>query len=157
MSRRLDVDVHQAWALREAWAGADRYFLHAAAERVAERPEILKPGSSSSSGSSSSNCNSSMGAAPAAPTVVRPAAAPTVQGLGGPVTTFASMGAADAADWGAGSVAEQQEQAAPPAGALRQLGADMADAFRTVSHFCLAAGLVGQVNTAASRHVRTCK
>ncbi|KAG2438681.1 hypothetical protein HXX76_005228 [Chlamydomonas incerta] len=121
-TRRLDVNVHQAWALREAWAGADRYFLHAAAERVAERPEILKPGSRSS------------GAAPAAP-AARPAAAPPAQGMGGPVTvTFASMGSGEPAAWGAGAAElEEAAEEAPPPGALRQLGADMADAFRTVS------------------------
>ncbi|KAG2445362.1 hypothetical protein HYH02_008827 [Chlamydomonas schloesseri] len=140
VTRQLDVNVHQAWALREAWAGADRYFLHTAAERVAERPDILLKNKPQSAGSSSrsGSCMAS-GSGVQGPAATRPvAAAPPAQGgLGGPVTTFASVGTAEPPAWaGAGSAAvdvDKEGATAPPAGALRQLGADMADAFRTVS------------------------
>ncbi|GFR43336.1 hypothetical protein Agub_g4406 [Astrephomene gubernaculifera] len=112
VTRQLDASERQVAAIREALGSADRYFLHAAAERVAQRPELLD-------GHQSYRGQQGQGQQP----------------WGGPVvTSFASSGSSSS---GAMPVEEaEQEEEGGSCGLnrpLRQLGAEMAQAFKTVS------------------------
>ncbi|GLI70251.1 hypothetical protein VaNZ11_015098 [Volvox africanus] len=106
VTRQLDVNDRQVTAIRDALESADRYFLHAAAERAAERPDILQRQATSQQQWPSD-----------------------ATGL---ATSFASVGGAshglvDEA------IRDTPYNGSYSYGPLRQLGAEMSQAFKTVS------------------------
>lgn len=133
LSRQFDVKVPQVVAIREAWSSSDRYFLHAAAERMAEQPELLlalqqqqqqqqhAPSTSSPTPSSSSGSGGSalLGSSLASGAVMASSGAAAADPAAPPAPP-------------ASSASELAEEAAA-GGVLRRLGAEMSDAFKTMS------------------------
>lgn len=96
VTRQLDVNDRQVHAIRDALKSADYYFLHAAAERAAERPDLLQRYVGTAVGSSS----------------------------------LASGDLAEELTTG-----ESRDSGARCNGSLRQLGAEMSQAFKMVRVF----------------------
>ncbi|GIL59726.1 hypothetical protein Vafri_14451 [Volvox africanus] len=106
VTRQLDVNDQQVMAIRDALESADRYFLHAAAERVAERPDILQRQSTSQQ--------------------QWPSEAP------GLATSFASVTGASHGSFDE-AIHDTPYNGSYSYGPLRQLGAEMSHAFKMVS------------------------
>ncbi|KXZ52107.1 hypothetical protein GPECTOR_10g1130 [Gonium pectorale] len=124
VTRQLDVSERQVVVIREAFESADRYFLHAAAERAAERPDLLRrSGGDTAAAATAAAAQARRGQA------TRSRLAEAADGVA--VTSFAAYGGA--AVYG-GDLAMDDNGGGDAANApLRQLGTEMAQAFKTVS------------------------